>query len=284
MHDRTFPPPAGPIPAIGACPGVRDQPSLAWRVEHACAAAWPARIVHARDGWTIGISGGGSRRANSASAATDGAGIDRGVIAAIVAAYDAAGQEPIIRVTDLVAVPDALLDMAGFGPAEGRTRTLLRALHESPRTAPPAATTIVIDPAPIPAWEAARAALLPAGTADDHHHVPMRVAGPAAFARVTVNGATASVGYVAITAGVAVIEAVATDPAQRRRGHAATLVTALLEQARRHGAAVAALQVAEDNAPARALYDRLGFATDLFGYRYRRAPRATPLPTAARRA
>lgn len=256
--------------------------SLAWRVERACAAAWPARATNVLHGWSVGLSGGGSRRANSASAAIDGVRIDRGAIAAIVAAYDAAGQEAIIRVTDLVVVPDALLDMAGFGPAEGRTRTLLHALHEVPRTTPPADTTIVIDPAATPAWQAARAALLPPGGADDHHHVPMRAAGPAAFGRVTVNGATASLGYVAITAGVAVIEAVATDPAHRRRGHAATLVTALLEQARRHGAGVAALQVAEDNAPARALYDRLGFATDLYGYRYRRAPRATPLPTAGR--
>lgn len=255
--------------------------SLAWRVERACAAAWPARATNALHGWSVGLSGGGSRRANSASAMTHDARTDRAAIDDIVATFHAAGRPPIIRITDLVAAPVP----SGFGPVEGRTRTLIRPLDGSSAAPPridPRRVDVVVGDAADAGWRSARSALLPPDAIPDHHLLPTRVTAPAVFARVTAGGATVSLGYVAITAGVAVIEAVVTDPAQRQRGYGGMLVTALLEQATRRGADYAALQVAEDNEPARALYRRLGFATDLYGYHYRAAGAATPLPMARR--
>ncbi|PVG81598.1 hypothetical protein DDE18_16470 [Nocardioides gansuensis] len=61
------------------------------------------------------------------------------------------------------------------------------------------------------------------------------------------------------------------DPAHRRRGLAIRVVGALLEWGAERGASTAYLQVHEDNAPAIALYERLGFTTH-HAYRYLAAP------------
>jgi GNAT superfamily N-acetyltransferase len=58
----------------------------------------------------------------------------------------------------------------------------------------------------------------------------------------------------------------------RRRGLGVTVVLDLLDVGRRRGARFTYLQVAEDNEPARALYEGLGF-TEHHHYHYRQAPR-----------
>ena len=64
------------------------------------------------------------------------------------------------------------------------------------------------------------------------------------------------------------IFAVVARPDLRRQGHGRALVAAMLATARRDGARTAWLQVGQGNAPARALYEGLGFATT-YGYWYR---------------
>lgn len=64
------------------------------------------------------------------------------------------------------------------------------------------------------------------------------------------------------------IFAVVTRPDLRRQGHGGALVAAMLSAARRDDARSAWLQVGQGNAPARALYEGLGFATS-YGYWYR---------------
>ena len=66
-----------------------------------------------------------------------------------------------------------------------------------------------------------------------------------------------------------------TAPAARGQGMARLLCSHLIAQATGRGARVAYLQVEADNAPARAVYRRLGFE-DAYRYHYR-----TPHPTAA---
>ncbi|MBP1805323.1 GNAT family N-acetyltransferase [Rubellimicrobium aerolatum] len=53
---------------------------------------------------------------------------------------------------------------------------------------------------------------------------------------------------------------VATDPAHRRRGLASALLARLESEAAARGATIAFLEVAEDNLPARALYEGRGYA------------------------
>jgi len=63
------------------------------------------------------------------------------------------------------------------------------------------------------------------------------------------------------------------DPAHRRRGLALAVMAALLEWGAERGATTAYLQVLGDNAPALALYERLGFTTH-HAYRYLAPPRS----------
>jgi ribosomal protein S18 acetylase RimI-like enzyme len=89
--------------------------------------------------------------------------------------------------------------------------------------------------------------------------VPGAAAGepPAAIGRCVVDGRWAS------------FTAVEVDPAQRRRGLATTVMAALARRALDEGASAAWLQVEADNAGARALYTRLGFAAHHAYHHYR---------------
>jgi ribosomal protein S18 acetylase RimI-like enzyme len=82
---------------------------------------------------------------------------------------------------------------------------------------------------------------------------------PAAVGRCVVDGRWA---------GFAAVEV---DPALRRRGLATAVMAALARQALDEGASAAWLQVEEDNAAARGLYTRLGFAPH-HAYHHYRAP------------
>ena len=55
------------------------------------------------------------------------------------------------------------------------------------------------------------------------------------------------------------ITLIAVDPSVRRRGHGKRLLSALLQQARQHGAIHATLEVASNNPAAIALYSDAGF-------------------------
>ncbi|WP_058755074.1 GNAT family N-acetyltransferase [Sphingomonas endophytica] len=244
---------------------------LAWRIERACVAALPPAERTRIGDWWAARSGGGSRRINAASAVTADALLDRSVLARIDAHYAAAGLPTIVRVTDLTCSATDWLDAEGFAGPEGATRTLMRQGGGGHRWS----GAVVADHAG-PCWLAARRHLAPG--ASDPTEMAARLSVPAGYARLEEGGAVRAIGYVALHDGIAVIEAVGTDPAARRRGHARAIVAALIGWADRHGAAHIALQVEETNAPARALYAAMGFATDLYGYHYRRR---VPCPSRA---
>ena len=84
---------------------------------------------------------------------------------------------------------------------------------------------------------------------------------PAVFAVVSHERATAEGFAMAWTAaGDSELLTVAVLPEARRRGLGAALVEAIAASAAVRGAAAMNLEVAEDNAGARALYEKLGFA------------------------
>lgn len=270
--------------------------ALGWRVERACAAAWPAVAVVRVGDWAVARSGGGTRRANSASALGPKAMLDTATMAAIDALYAEAGLPTIVRVTALTPGADAGLDAAGFAPAEGATHTLMCEFlpgagrgpgggaggmgrnggHDRIPTGPRpwpgnGGREVVLTSAPDAAWvEVRRRLSLAEGRgADDQVAPALRLAVPAVFARI----GDEAVAYAAIADRIAVVEAVAVDPGARRRGLARTMLAALLARAHATGATHAALQVTADNAPAIALYRAFGFGHDLHDYHYRRRGR-----------
>jgi [ribosomal protein S18]-alanine N-acetyltransferase len=71
----------------------------------------------------------------------------------------------------------------------------------------------------------------------------------------------AVVGYAGLAAmpDEAYVQTIGVAPAHQRRGLGATLLTALLDDAKRRGLPRVGLEVRVDNAPAIALYERFGF-------------------------
>jgi GNAT superfamily N-acetyltransferase len=85
------------------------------------------------------------------------------------------------------------------------------------------------------------------------------------------DGRTVAVGRVASSRGWSGISAVEVAADHRRRGLARLVMAELMGWAARRGDHSVYLQVARDNAPARALYGALGF-TPHSGYHYRIQP------------
>jgi len=82
------------------------------------------------------------------------------------------------------------------------------------------------------------------------------------------SGAVLACGQTAVESELVGVYDVFTDPAVRGQGLARRLCSALLARAGAAGASMAYLQVDADNAPARAIYHRLGF-DDAYSYHYR---------------
>ncbi|MFF7069252.1 GNAT family N-acetyltransferase [Streptomyces pseudovenezuelae] len=89
------------------------------------------------------------------------------------------------------------------------------------------------------------------------------------FATVPGEDAPAAIGRCVVDGRWAGFAAVEVDPALRRRGLASTVMAALAQRALDEGASAAWLQVESDNAGARALYERLGFAAHHAYHHYR---------------
>ncbi|WP_053749496.1 GNAT family N-acetyltransferase [Streptomyces sp. MMG1533] len=87
-------------------------------------------------------------------------------------------------------------------------------------------------------------------------------------------GAPAAIGRCVVDGRWAGFAAVEVDPALRRRGLASTVMAALARRALDEGASAAWLQVETDNAAARAMYARMGFAAH-HAYHHYRAPGST---------
>jgi N-acetylglutamate synthase len=94
-----------------------------------------------------------------------------------------------------------------------------------------------------------------------------------AFASVREDGRTLATGRVAAAAGWAGLTAIEVHPEHRRRGLGQAVTAALVAAAADRAVTGIYLQVDNGNAPARALYRRMGFA-DHHGYHYRVATAA----------
>lgn len=218
------------------------------------------------EGWLLPFDTGPIGRAKSAVALRHTA-LPPELLARIEASYRARGLTPSFRLAD---VPDleplrAALSERGFTP---RTPTSVQ-LADVQRLIAGAGEprSVELHATPDSAWSEAFA-----GAGADPADAAQRVAALARepstlFASVRASGRVLSVGAASFGDDLVCVHAMRTDPSQRRRGLAQSILRRLAVEAGSKGMTRAVLQVECDNAAALALYRKLGFEP-AWTYRY----------------
>ena len=190
-------------------------------------------------------------------------------ITACERAYAAAGLPTVFRIPSITPdrALDAVLAARGYGKAD---KTSIRVADLADFTEP-AAIPVTLEPTLSQDWLATFArfdGMTPQASAA-HRAIVAATRHPTMFASVRDGGAILALAAAVLQGRFVYFNSVATDPAQRRRGLARAVMTALLGWARRGGAEVAYLPVVKTNVSALALYNGLGFRTELYRYHYR---------------
>lgn len=241
-------------------PARRPTAAAVVALELAADEAWPAPVRERLGDWLLRSADGWTGRANSALPVGDP---DRPLPAALDAVerwYAERGQPAMVNTPLPLAAPvGAELDARGW---TARPPVLVQT---APLTALPAGRPdlppVGLSPTPSTEWLAV-AAGRKGGLPDAARHV-LTAVDRIRFAHLHVDGQLLAVGRGTVTGegrrlGLTLIEVL---PEARRRGFAGAVVRALADWGRAEGAAHAFLQVEQRNAPAVALYQRLGFTT-----------------------
>jgi len=235
------------------------------RLEEMTFNAMPALETGFFEGWVVRSARGVTGRANSASAFAPWAAPVEAVHPSIEALYGARGLKPRFRLTPLAPAASAdLLRAAGYEEESGAL------VMTGPVPAGRADDGVVLSAMSDRAWIAAyaRAAGRFGPAEQDILGEMHRVIQPAtAFARIVEDGRIVAHGMAVVERGTLSLHEIGTQPEARRRGLAQRVIAALSHWGRERGAREAFLQVGPENAPAIALYARLGFAT-LYDYTY----------------
>lgn len=240
---------------------------VARQFEAASFRAWPARSSTYDGAWITRLTPGHpSRRLNSVNFLDpgDAANIPARVAAAIER-FEAAGVVPAFRITPLSApeIKD-YLDAEGWG-AEAESVVMRARLADLPETK-------LLDP--IPVKDIARfidASAVVRGVRDERwaalESVVRSIQPEVGLFVAHDHGAPVASAICVHEGALAGLFDLVTAENRRGLGHGTALVLAALHWARLRGARYGWLQVEATNAPALALYEKLGF-TELYRYRY----------------
>jgi ribosomal protein S18 acetylase RimI-like enzyme len=247
------------------------------RLEGVAFRAWPAAIVVDHKGMLMRVTGGDSRRANSAAlhACDPHLSVDE-AIAVAEAFYDERGLVPRFQVGPRApAGLDEALAARGYAaatPAQVLTASL-DDLHRRREQALVEVRAAVLA-MPDARWVDVE---ITHGRYADIGDVFLRLMSSlgdrAGFGVAEVEGVAASACLAVCDEDVVVLAAMRTLPGLRRRGAARALLCASVQWARARGVSLAYLQVDRDNVAAIDLYQRFGFATR-YDYHYRERPSA----------
>lgn len=232
--------------------------SRPWQIERRAVNAWPARHLEERDGWLLRHAPDMNRKRSNSALPLFGA-------TPSIPALEAFYSERAIPVTVQVSPAehhrelDLLLSERGYTLAArtlvmtAGTETVLAAAEDD------GGIERVDDRA---RWSALFEAVC--GHADDMD-VMNRIASKAVLLAKDATG----LGLAVTEDGWTGVFCMATHPGHRRKGVAKAILAAAARWSEEQGASRLYLQVEEDNIPARALYDGLGF-TRSHAYHYRR--------------
>lgn len=242
-------------------------------LEELSANAWPAEQSHCLGGWWLRSTHGYSRRANSVwpNAWWGPTGLEER-LSYVESFYRERNQPSLFQLCDASrpAALDNILAARGYA-AEGRTCVQVTSLPHALTQLRDARHAAQVRPAACPAWLSVYAPRFQEEDATVQACVRIfsRITPATVFVTLHLDGTPAASGLGVVERGWLGIYCMATLPEFRRRGAARSVLAALLEWGERQGVENAYLQVLEENAPARTLYESLGFAT-LYHYHYRR--------------
>lgn len=229
--------------------------------------AWPAprRIIHR--GWALYFASGHTGRANSANAMVPLSSIDEATIDMVEAEYRRQGLPPQFRLTPL-SPPDlgARLATRGYGIASV-SRVLFRSLDGIAVGTQDAAVRVQdrLDQAWMDAYR--RMVPVPETEMPALLSILNGIAARPRFATLWQDGQPVAACLSVLDRGWAGFYKVACRPDRRGQGLSRRLMADMMARAVGDGAVGAYLQVGAANAPALALYDRLGFR-HLYDYAY----------------
>ncbi len=239
----------------------REIEELSWN-------AWPALRSRLVDGWIVRWSAGYTSRANSVLPLYPG---DRPVAERLRICeefYDDQGQETIVKVVPCAEPPDLDAFLAERGYRQ-RSETSVHGRSLSAGEFAPDPEVLLAEGLD-DRWIDAVASMnrMDPARRDVAARMLRAIAPPHVFASIEVEGAV-------VAAGLGVCERewvgafdMIVSPDHRRRGYGGRVLTSLLGWGIARGARRAYLQVVRENAPAIALYERLGFRS-LYPYWYR---------------
>jgi GNAT superfamily N-acetyltransferase len=242
--------------------------ALCWQVEEACQLAWPARHTQRFNGYVLAHTAPNTtRRANSVNPLNGPRLAMTETVTILENIFDHFGQSYCFRVPEIADEIDPILTGLGY-QFEGGTLTFLRESLEDVGAEP----QVTITPQSAPsAWLDFYFSQTDDNAAQRQTFTDIlaTIAFPHAYAYLEIKGQVGAIAYAVNINGIAIIEAVLTHPDMRNQGLARQIVSALLNWSNQAGADRAALQVVEQNDPARHLYQKLGFTTELYRYHYR---------------
>lgn len=237
-------------------------------IERASAIAWPAAETETVGEWVLSSGDGFSRRRNSAIPTGSLPDDPRQRVADVVAWYRERGILPRFRITSACdPEADEMLERSGWA-LEASTLVMSRPLCDAGSVEGIAESQTASD-----AWiDAELNALgLDRSLVGPWLETIKAVPQPAVFAMAIDEGESAGAGFGVVVDRLLASFEIAVVEHRRRRGHGRRLMAALHAFGLREGADDAFLQVMEDNSPAIALYEHLGYAT-LYRYWYRVHP------------
>jgi ribosomal protein S18 acetylase RimI-like enzyme len=229
------------------------------------------------DGWLVRFSPGKAKRARCVNAIAPGrmpVGVKLGLCQQV---FDEAALPMLLRITPFSQPNglDAMLERLGMRRIDD-TRVMV-CTEPAAQRAEPLPPGLQLLPIGHEAFAQSIGALRGSPLSQRQSHGLRLANAPVPFVAHVLkrDGEVVACGQVAIEGDMVGLYDVFTAPSARGQGMARLLCSHLIAQATARGAQVGYLQVEADNAPARAVYRRLGF-DDAYAYHYR-----TPHPTAA---
>lgn len=221
-------------------------------------ATWPAAEIRDVEGWRLRRGAGGGKRASAASGA--------GEVDEAVAVMTEWGQGPLFQLWPGDEALDADLAARGYeiiDPVNIYAAPVASLIDDRSEVA-----RILRLSAPI---ALAEDVWRDGGVGAERLAVMARAKGAKAYMMARLGDRPAAVGFVATAGDIAMVHAIETIPAQRRKGAGRMIVQAAARFARDEGAQTLALAVTKANTGANALYQSLGM-TVVSEYHYRQGP------------